>query len=308
MTGSSYQCQNCHYAIHPRCYNRVITKCITEDEYKLKSPNVDLNTGQLLKYNIPHRIEFSINLGANWCHHCGYILPIGKRVAKCNECGKCAHKDCFPMIPNFCGLHPDVADKLVAAFEENEKRMHLKELEDAELEAIKNKDSIAAAEQLLLAGLPLTGSVPSDSPITNNQSRPSITAITEKSISEYAASNLEKSLISESVPIPPVRSASKINALRTPSPLKSTAIPSSVSPQIFSNVPSSSTLTDSIGAPHDTPVSLGDFHFISVIGRGAFGKVLLATEKKTNRLYAIKALKKEFIIQSEDVKRYLKLT
>jgi hypothetical protein len=36
------------------------------------------------------------------------------------------------MIPHFCGLLPAVADQLVAAFEEHEKRQHAKELEEAE--------------------------------------------------------------------------------------------------------------------------------------------------------------------------------
>lgn len=38
------------------------------------------------------------------------------------------------MIPSFCGLTPAVADQLVAAFEEHEKKLHAKELEEAENE------------------------------------------------------------------------------------------------------------------------------------------------------------------------------
>ena len=49
-------------------------------------------------------------------------------------------------------------------------------------------------------------------------------------------------------------------------------------------------------------VTLDDFNLIAVLGRGAFGKVMLASEKRSNKLYAIKALKKEFIVQNDDVK------
>jgi len=43
------------------------------------------------------------------------------------------------------------------------------------------------------------------------------------------------------------------------------------------------------------PVSQNDFHFMSVIGSGSFGKVLLVKHKKTSELYAMKVLKKAHI-------------
>ncbi|XP_060927552.1 serine/threonine-protein kinase N2-like [Limanda limanda] len=44
-----------------------------------------------------------------------------------------------------------------------------------------------------------------------------------------------------------------------------------------------------------------DFRYISVLGRGHFGKVLLAEFKKTEKLYAIKALKKREIVTRDEV-------
>lgn len=44
-------------------------------------------------------------------------------------------------------------------------------------------------------------------------------------------------------------------------------------------------------------VSVDDFHFNCVIGKGTYAKVCLVTRKKDEKLFALKILKKKYIIE-----------
>lgn len=48
-------------------------------------------------------------------------------------------------------------------------------------------------------------------------------------------------------------------------------------------------------------MTLDDFNLLKVLGRGAFGKVTLSEKKSTKELFAIKALRKDELIDKEQI-------
>ncbi|KAJ3034450.1 Serine/threonine kinase [Rhizophlyctis rosea] len=379
-----YTCQHCHYTVHARCYQRVITKCIPADVIQRGE---DSNTGQLLKYKIPHRWDAVTNLGAAWCSHCGYICTPGRKIHRCTECSKSAHKECSAMVPYFCGLAPEMADTLVAAFEEHEKRLHQKEMEEADKlrkeservgeevqpaypvrvessEALLPPAQTPPTEQPPIAprydvpapgpelptrpdvapqypthpypqqypyptaqhpypspsqGYPPSNIYPSaQQPYSQAQQYPPVQVVPQpytpqQQVQQYPEyfpppQQQQPFIPPQQQQYQPPPTQPRPSQAQHPEPLP----PSQPRPVAQAPAPQAPVIPErpSQVAPMKkgtirlppTDVKLEDFAFQSVLGRGAFGKVMLAKENQTGSLYAIKALKKEFIIQNDDVK------
>ncbi|KAK4916761.1 Serine/threonine kinase [Elasticomyces elasticus] len=103
------QCADCKLTCHKSCYSKVVTKCISKS-------NADTDPDEeKINHRIPHRFDPFSNMGANWCCHCGYMLPIGRRQSKkCTECKLTAHANCVHLVPDFCGMSMESANQILA--------------------------------------------------------------------------------------------------------------------------------------------------------------------------------------------------
>lgn len=103
------QCEDCKFTCHEKCYKKVVTKCITQSNAETDPDEAKIN------HRIPHRWETFNNIGANWCCHCGYMLPLGKKQPrKCSECSLTCHQQCMHFVPDFCGMSMEKANTILS--------------------------------------------------------------------------------------------------------------------------------------------------------------------------------------------------
>lgn len=111
------QCEDCKFTCHQKCYKKVVTKCITQSNAETDPDEAKIN------HRIPHRWETFSNMGANWCCHCGYMLPLGKKQArKCSECGLTCHAQCIHFVPDFCGMSMEKANLILSEIQNTRQR------------------------------------------------------------------------------------------------------------------------------------------------------------------------------------------
>jgi classical protein kinase C len=108
---------DCDYSCHRKCYTKVVTKCISRIDSEtvrifnsfgvwcfgilinmlVLTPMFSLilqdTDEDKINHRIPHRFEPITNIGANWCCHCGYMLPLGSKGSK-----KCHGKLCYFLV------------------------------------------------------------------------------------------------------------------------------------------------------------------------------------------------------------------
>lgn len=381
------QCEDCKYTCHTKCYTSVVTKCISKSNAETDPDEEKIN------HRIPHRFEKFSNVGANWCCHCGYMLPFGKKnCRKCSECNLTAHQQCAHLVPDFCGISMAVANVILENMRTGKAKQDLKNRPGHQTNLsgkTLRPQTTTSSKTSGGTAVDSRASFGSPSPDTLHQRTQSYGGQSTTSQEAADAAKATYSPQQQQRP-PPDRSSSANSAAsaaaaaamqqRTPSQRgayersstdytaqgrgsQGYAAPqdrpgyaahdrqqpqSTYNPAAYANVggvggyppaqvqmpqqqygqqpyggaaPQIPTVNEPQPSPQQavapvqrkavTPapaepqggrrIGLDYFNFLAVLGKGNFGKVMLAETKQSKKLYAIKVLKKEFIIENDEV-------
>lgn len=330
---TGYQCEDCRFLCHQKCVKSVIAKCISKS-----SAEIDTNEAKL-NHRIPHRFLQVTNRGAKWCCHCGYILPFSKKnVRKCSECGIMCHAGCAHLVPDLCGIPAKAAFQILEAIKNSQKTTLIPPRQISGSAGVSKVPIPVKKISKVLPITPKSASAPvPQTPHQNIEEVKSSTATIPTSSSGRILQNQNvispldqgnqyprkavvndnaKEVQYDSTLDPFAKSQSSV--LDEGVPATKVEVPSMVDTSIVEterDLPIVSKVHVHHQSAHEVAhrhnhrekrhrrkrYGLDDFKFISVLGRGNFGKVMLAEYVDGTRLCAIKVLKKNFIIENDEV-------
>uniref|UniRef100_A0A674IFZ1 Protein kinase C n=1 Tax=Terrapene triunguis TaxID=2587831 RepID=A0A674IFZ1_9SAUR len=258
-----YQCQVCTCVVHKRCHELIITKCAGLKKQETHDEQVG---SQRFSVNMPHKFSIHNYKVPTFCDHCGSLLwGLLRQGLQCKVCKMNVHRRCETNVAPNCGVDARGIAKVLA---------------DLGVTPDKITNS-GQRRKKLIAGAESQQPVPGTTPSEEDRSKSAPTSPCDQEIKELE-NNIRKALSFDN-------RGEEHRATAT----------TSTDNQL--NKPGENGENGEVKQVQTKRMGLEEFNFIKVLGKGSFGKVMLAELKGKDEVYAVKVLKKDVILQDDDV-------
>jgi len=315
-----YQCQVCRFVVHKRCHEYVSFECPGADNEKNNETS-------------EHQFRTTTYGSPTFCDHCGSLLyGLVRQGMKCISCNLNFHKRCIPNVPLLCGRdHTEKRGRLLLQIKCSDSKITIKVEEGKNLlpmdpngysdpyvkvklipeskitsKSLKRKTSIIEKnlnpkwQEILI--------VPLENGDKNRRLLVEVWDWDRATLNDFMGS---MSFGVSEIMKEPVKGWFKLlsqqegefyNVRIVDDVDEMNELTEKLEKQRLADeeakIKARQVTTSSTSKSNYTPA---DFTFLNVLGRGSFGKVLLAERKGTDEIYAIKVLKKDVIVQDDDV-------
>ncbi|XP_064806342.1 protein kinase C epsilon type-like [Oncorhynchus masou masou] len=259
-----YQCQVCTCVVHKRCHELIITKCAGMKKDKEDTTPEEVGS-QRFSVNMPHKFGIHNFKVLTFCDHCGSLLwGLLRQGLQCKVCKVNVHRRCESNVAPNCGVDARGIAKVLS---------DLGVTPDKISSSAQRRKKITQEPQQPLPCTPQT---------EEDRSKSAPTSPCDQDLKELE--NIRKALSFE----------------QRGQEHKSASSSSSSRVGVGSEG-GDARENGELKIIQTKRMTLQDFLFIKVLGKGSFGKVMLAELKGTDEVYAVKVLKKDVILQDDDV-------